>query len=110
MKAFLWTFAVLTAPALAEECETVLAASSAVRPPAVTALLVKQCGSCHRGPFLDFSKEPFFSDRFATEKALLEESLARARRADGKRMPPPSFPALSPEAIELLAAYVSALR
>lgn len=99
----------LASPAIAENCDRALAAPVETPEPLRT-ILVEQCGSCHRGPFLDFSKTPFFSDQFTSEKALMEESLRRARLTDRKRMPPLNFDALSPEAIALLENYLATLR
>ena len=76
---------------------------------AARALIRNRCGICHRGPFLDFSHYPFYSDRFSTERELLTEGLRRARLTGDKRMPPVNYPALNADDLATLQAYLDSL-
>ena len=93
------------AVALAEDCATTLGGDRE----AMVRLVRERCASCHRGPFLDLSTYPFFSDAFPTEKALLAESLRRARLQGFRRMPPVNYPPLTEAEIALLDRYVASL-
>ncbi len=93
-----------------EACEEVVAGDISPTREALLAVLVPQCASCHRGPFLDFSTYPFHSTEFPTEKALLTESLRRAKLDGFRRMPPVNFAPLSAEEILLLERYVAQLK
>ena len=86
---------------------TTLGASATVD--AARELVITKCGSCHRGPFLDLSKYPFYSDLFPTERELVTEGLRRAKLGNGKRMPPVNYAPLTQSEIETLEAYLSTL-
>ncbi len=65
-----------------------------------------KCATCHRGPFLDFSKYPFFSDLFSTEEKLMHEVALRLEGVQRKIMPPVNGKPLTPEEKQLLLAWI----
>lgn len=71
----------------------------------IAPIISKHCVGCHKGPFLDLQSFPFYSDAIEDQRLLVAEMIRRAKMRDLKRMPPVSFPALSPEEIELLQRW-----
>lgn len=55
---------------------------------AAKAILIKKCGVCHRGPFLDMSRYPFSSSDFNPEPILFEEFIVRIEKEGFGVMPP----------------------
>ena len=53
-----------------------------------------KCAPCHRGPFLDFTSYPFFSDIFTTPQELMYEVKLRIL-GHKKTMPPVNAQALT---------------
>ena len=90
-------------------CSDVVARSEGDPAPAAQALIVNKCAGCHRGPYLDFSRPPFYSDTFLTERALLTESIRRAKLPQWGRMPPIQYPPLSSDEIRLLERWLGQL-
>lgn len=76
---------------------------------AAVEILIRQCGSCHRGPWLDFSKYPFLSDRYPKEAVLIEDSIRRMKEEGFKRMPPVNFAPVPPHEIEAVEAWLKTL-
>ncbi len=73
----------------------------------VEPLIKEKCASCHRGPYLDLTRFPFFTDRYPDQVSLVKEFLVRAELKDPlKRMPPANFPALTEAEINLLKRWL----
>jgi hypothetical protein len=68
-------------------------------------LLIRKCGGCHLGAYLNFKSFPFFSGRYLTLEALMDESIRRAELPCWGRMPPVNFPPLSADEIDLLKRW-----
>lgn len=64
-----------------------------------------KCAPCHRGPFLDFTTYPFFSDIFTTPQELMFEVRLRIL-GQKKAMPPVNAPALTEAEKNLILGWI----
>lgn len=74
----------------------------------VIPIFKSKCATCHRGPFLDFSDYPFFSDVYQTPKELMNEVALRIKGLEKNKMPPVNGDPLLPEEAKCILAWINA--
>ncbi len=71
----------------------------------VLPLFQSKCAVCHKGPYLDFTKYPFYSDIFTTPQALMNEVKQRIL-GQKKKMPPVNAPTLTDLELERIVSWI----
>ena len=69
-------------------------------------IVTERCAICHKGPYLELQRFPFYSDKYKTQIELGAEILRRIKLDKWGKMPPVNATQLSLEEMELIGKWI----